>query len=366
MIPILRPYDAIGSTDDVYFETTKVCFDTGKSHINKVAQDSNWETELAQKLELMPEVVAYAKNQGLNLKIPYTFEGRAANYVPDFLIRLRDPASRGDDDLLTLLLEVSGEAQEGEAGQGRGRRGPVDAGDQQLGRSRPLGVPRGHPHGERRGPGQESLPRTGEGSAVTGWIAPGALDRPGSPRWASAMSRRKAPRIRSTVRPSGRRPMSAIASGLSVAIRSGRTASYAGPVSGNSGLRTDPSSDSIQNASMPSTCQVWGGRSAARSLTVGSGSLRPGRASPAGTVDQYDRSPPMGGAGSCRRTLRCVRMSFTPSGAPCGDDADTTVDGNSILLGLPRDADHGRTVATTTSRRHACSRDDPALEGSTR
>jgi hypothetical protein len=117
MIPILRPYDAIGSTDDVLFETTKVCFDTTKSHINKVAQDSNWETELAQKLELMPEVTAYAKNQGLNLKIPYTFEGRAANYVPDFLIFLRDPAGRGDDDLLTLLLEA------------RGRPAPVGVGN---------------------------------------------------------------------------------------------------------------------------------------------------------------------------------------------------------------------------------------------
>ncbi len=111
MVPILRPYDAVGSTDDVIFETTKTCFDTTKSHVNRMAQDSNWETELAQKLELMPEVVAYAKNQGLNLKVPYTFEGRAANYVPDFLIRLRDPASRGDGDLLTLLLEVSGEAK---------------------------------------------------------------------------------------------------------------------------------------------------------------------------------------------------------------------------------------------------------------
>jgi type III restriction enzyme len=111
MIPILRPYDPIGSTDDVFFETTKVCFDTTKSHINKVAQDSNWETELAQKLESMLEVVAYAKNQGLNLKVPYTFEGRAANYVPDFLIRLRDADSRGADDLLTLVLEVSGEAK---------------------------------------------------------------------------------------------------------------------------------------------------------------------------------------------------------------------------------------------------------------
>jgi len=109
--PTLRPYDSIGSTDDVVFETTKTCFDTEKSHINRVAQDSNWETELAQKLESMPEVVSYAKNQGLNLKIPYTFEGRAANYVPDFLIRLRDGASTGGDDLLTLLLEVSGEAK---------------------------------------------------------------------------------------------------------------------------------------------------------------------------------------------------------------------------------------------------------------
>jgi len=31
--------------------------------------------------------------------------------VPDFLIRLRDAASTGPDDLLTLMLEVSGEAR---------------------------------------------------------------------------------------------------------------------------------------------------------------------------------------------------------------------------------------------------------------
>ena len=59
----------------------------------------------------MPAVVAYVKNQGLNLKVPYTYEGRAANYVPDFLIRLHDRDSTGDDDLLTLMLEVSGEAK---------------------------------------------------------------------------------------------------------------------------------------------------------------------------------------------------------------------------------------------------------------
>jgi len=111
LMPVLRPYEAIGSTDDVWFETTKECFDALKSHLNRVALDSGWEAKLAEVLEGMPEVVTYAKNQGLNFKVPYTFEGRASNYVPDYLIRLRDPASTGEGDLLTLVLEVSGEAK---------------------------------------------------------------------------------------------------------------------------------------------------------------------------------------------------------------------------------------------------------------
>ena len=111
LLPVLRPYEAIGSTDDVWFETTKPCFDSVKSHLNRTVLDSGWEMKLASVLEEMPEVVCYAKNQHLNLKVPYTFEGRAANYVPDYLIRLDDPAATGDADLLTLVLEVSGEAR---------------------------------------------------------------------------------------------------------------------------------------------------------------------------------------------------------------------------------------------------------------
>jgi type III restriction enzyme len=115
LMPNLRPYEHIGSTDDVWYETTKVCFETEKSHINLVPQDSGWESKLAEVLEGMPEVVAYAKNQGLNFKIPYTYEGRPGNYVPDFLIRLRDAAASGEDDLLTLVLEVSGEPKKEKA-----------------------------------------------------------------------------------------------------------------------------------------------------------------------------------------------------------------------------------------------------------
>ena len=91
------------------------CWNTEKSHINLVPQDSGWESKLAEVLEGMPEVVAYAKNQGLNFKIPYTYEGRAGNYVPDFLIRLHDAASAGPGDLLTLVLEVSGEPKKEKA-----------------------------------------------------------------------------------------------------------------------------------------------------------------------------------------------------------------------------------------------------------
>jgi type III restriction enzyme len=115
LMPVLRPYEPIGSTDDVWYETTKVCFETDKSHINLVPQDSGWESKLAEVLEGMPEVVAYAKNQGLNFKIPYTYEGRQGNYVPDFLIRLRDESAVGQEDLLTLVLEVSGEPKKEKA-----------------------------------------------------------------------------------------------------------------------------------------------------------------------------------------------------------------------------------------------------------
>src|SRR5439155_11822270 len=111
LVPVLRPYEPIGSTDDVRFETTKTCYETTKSHLNLVPQGSGWESKLADVLDHLPEVVGYAKNQGLNLKVPYTFEGRAGNYVPDFLIRLHGQASSGPDDLLTLVLEVSGEAK---------------------------------------------------------------------------------------------------------------------------------------------------------------------------------------------------------------------------------------------------------------
>jgi type III restriction enzyme len=112
--PILRPYDTVGSTRYVEFETTRPTYASrpDKCHINYVVADTqSWEQKMAQTLEDMEEVVCYAKNQGLGFTIPYTLNGEEKNYVPDFLIRIRD----GRDEPLNLILEVTGEAKKEKA-----------------------------------------------------------------------------------------------------------------------------------------------------------------------------------------------------------------------------------------------------------
>ena len=51
--------------------------------------------------------MAYVKNQSLGFKIPYTFEGNPRNYHPDYLLRIDD--GHGIDDLLNLIVEISGQ-----------------------------------------------------------------------------------------------------------------------------------------------------------------------------------------------------------------------------------------------------------------
>ena len=114
--PIVRPYDAIGSTRYVDFDTTRPVWptDPAKCHISHVVADTgSWEQKMAQVLEEMPEVVRYVKNHGLGFTIPYTLNGDERQYVPDYIVHLDD--GRGPDDLLNLVLEVSGEARKDKA-----------------------------------------------------------------------------------------------------------------------------------------------------------------------------------------------------------------------------------------------------------
>jgi len=90
-----QPGEACGKPDVV----------AGRSHLNYVVLDSVWEAKVAQVLDGIPNVIAYAKNQGLGLRIPYTLEGESANYLPDLLVRFDD----GQPEPLNLLIEVTGE-----------------------------------------------------------------------------------------------------------------------------------------------------------------------------------------------------------------------------------------------------------------
>lgn len=113
--PILRPYDAVGSTRYVDFDTTRAVYKTraDKCHVSHVTLDSDWEAKLAQSLEDMDEVVAYIKNQSLSFAIPYTLNGEEHSYIPDYIVRIDD--GHGPEDLLNLIIEVTGERKKDKA-----------------------------------------------------------------------------------------------------------------------------------------------------------------------------------------------------------------------------------------------------------
>ena len=108
--PILRPYDTRGSTRYVDFDTIRPVYATRKDkcHISHVVADTDsWEQKLAQTLEDMDEVVRYVKNHNLGFTIPYTLNGEEHNYIPDYIACIDD--GHGRDDLLNLIVEVTGE-----------------------------------------------------------------------------------------------------------------------------------------------------------------------------------------------------------------------------------------------------------------
>ena len=105
ILPVLAPYDTVGSTRYVDFLTTRPVQETVKSHVNYVVADTEeWEQGVAKKLEQMGEVITYVKNQNLGFTIPYEHQGVARHYMPDFLTKIEMP----DRSILNLLIEVTG------------------------------------------------------------------------------------------------------------------------------------------------------------------------------------------------------------------------------------------------------------------
>jgi type III restriction enzyme len=109
LLPLLNRTQPIGSTAEVEFRTKRPVFATTASHIGHVVADTRaWEQSVAFRLEQAAQrgvIRWYARNEGMNLSIPYEFLGVDHNYEPDFLVRIASPDG---DHQLTLVLEVKG------------------------------------------------------------------------------------------------------------------------------------------------------------------------------------------------------------------------------------------------------------------
>jgi len=114
--PLLHPYEPEGSTRHVDFDTVRPVFFTSpdRCHVSHVVADTeSWEQKLAQSMEDMEEVLSYVKNHNIGFTIPYTFNGQEKRYYPDFIARIED--GHGPEDLLNLIIEVTGEDKKDKA-----------------------------------------------------------------------------------------------------------------------------------------------------------------------------------------------------------------------------------------------------------
>ncbi len=110
---VLDPYNPVGSTAHVNFNTTRTSryeTDARRCHINWVVLDSDWEAEFCRVAESHPRVKAYVKNHNLGLEVPYRHGSQSRTYIPDFIVVVDD--GHGDDDLLHLIVEIKGYRRE--------------------------------------------------------------------------------------------------------------------------------------------------------------------------------------------------------------------------------------------------------------
>ncbi len=165
--PILRPYDTVGSTRYVDFDTTRPTYKTrhDKCHVSHVVADTgSWEQKTAQALEDMIEVVAYVKNDHLGFTIPYTLNGEERSYYPDFIARISVPpfekGGPGGDFFNGRRRDQSDRRghrreEEGQGSQGSNGSCPVGPCCEQPRWLRPLGVSGGYRSMERRDEGSQ-------------------------------------------------------------------------------------------------------------------------------------------------------------------------------------------------------------------
>lgn len=109
VLPMLDPFNPVGSTRHVNFSTSKTLrwqTSARHCHLDWVICDSNWEAEFCRVVEKHPRVLAYVKNHNLGFEVPYRSGSSARRYRPDFIVLLDD--GRGEADPLQLVVEIKG------------------------------------------------------------------------------------------------------------------------------------------------------------------------------------------------------------------------------------------------------------------
>lgn len=110
---VLDPYNPVGSTAHVNFNTSKLDWwqtDARRCHLNWVILDSDWEAEFCRVAETHPRVKACVKNHNLGLEVPYRYGSEMRKYFPDFIVLVDD--ALGEDDLLHLIVGIKGYRRE--------------------------------------------------------------------------------------------------------------------------------------------------------------------------------------------------------------------------------------------------------------
>jgi len=92
-----------GTTAEVDFWTSRDVREVVHCHLNYIVADTaKWEQSATYVLDTHPLVDAFVKNTGLGFAIPYVHNGQPHDYIPDFLVRLKD------DPQVHLILETKG------------------------------------------------------------------------------------------------------------------------------------------------------------------------------------------------------------------------------------------------------------------
>jgi type III restriction enzyme len=92
-----------GSTADVDYWTSREPVDIVRSHVNYVVPDTKrWEQSAAYYIDKHNAVHSFVKNAGLGFAVPYLYNGQMHDYMPDFIIRLKN------DSHLHAILETKG------------------------------------------------------------------------------------------------------------------------------------------------------------------------------------------------------------------------------------------------------------------